>query len=91
LQKHSGDPLTLSAVLTAPAYLSGLSESEFAFAKKAAESHLPKEALKDRGDANRALDDLERGWARGKALIAENAGLVRGLHGDWILPSEAAA
>lgn len=69
LSQHA-DEVALSAVIHAPAYLSGLSDVEMAAAKRLAEKRADPELIESRDAIARALEDVERGFAAAKAKIA---------------------
>jgi hypothetical protein len=77
LQKHAADPLVASSVLTAPAFLSGLSDAEVALVRHQVERALmPEEIAEAKADAEKALAEAEHGWQRHVEIIAERAGLA---------------
>jgi hypothetical protein len=71
LEQHGADPTLASAVLSAPAFLSGLTEGELAFVRSKVEQRaLPPEVVAAKVDVAKALREVEVGWERAKARIA---------------------
>ena len=64
------------AVLTAPAFLSGLSSTELAVVKERVEAHANPEIAKAKQDTIRALRDTEAGWRNAIRQISERGGLT---------------
>jgi hypothetical protein len=76
LEKHGGDPVLAAAVLSAPPFLSGLSDSELALIKHRIEKHLmPGEVAEAKAATEKALVEAERGWTRATELITQRGGL----------------
>ena len=76
LDKHAGDPVVASAVMSAPVFLSGLTDVEFAVVKRKVEQHfVSPEIIDARADTEKALADAEAGWARAQRLIEERGGI----------------
>ena len=76
-QKHSGDLQVAAALLTAPAFLSNVTEAECALLRSRVEqSVLSSEILEARTAVTKALADAERGWSRAIALVSERGGIV---------------
>jgi hypothetical protein len=61
LAKHC-DPAMIRAVLTAPAWLSGLSDTAYAYVRTALEKQAPPEVLAERDFVMDALAEVERGY-----------------------------
>jgi hypothetical protein len=91
IEQHGSDATVLSALLTAPAFLSGLSEVELAAVKAKAESHLEPKIVEAKVATLKALKEAEAGWRRAVDLITERAGLTQGPDGKWRHPSMSAA
>jgi hypothetical protein len=56
LEKYGGDPAIASAILTAPTFLSGLSDTEVAMVRHKVEQHVPTEIIEARERTAKALD-----------------------------------
>jgi len=77
-QKHSGDPLVASALLTAPSFISGVTESEAAMLRSKMEKvGLSPEVLEARDATQKALADTERSWRQAMNMISERGGLKK--------------
>lgn len=76
LEKHGNDLTLISAVLTAPAYLSGLSDAEYQFVKSQLEKQAPFKIVAARSEAQKMLAEVEIGWRAAVARIAKRGGLV---------------
>jgi hypothetical protein len=62
--------------LSAPPFLSGLSDSELALIKHRVEKRLmPAEVAQAKTDTEGALVDAEKGWSRAAELITQRGGL----------------
>jgi hypothetical protein len=90
IQKNIDDTL-IAAVLTAPAYVSGLSEAEYQFVELQLERRAPTEIIEARAFVQKALAEIERGWRAVIAKIGERAGLTKSPDGTWRDPSMSAA
>ena len=78
IDKHIDDPAVVSAVLSAPEFLSGLSAVEFAVVKqKVAKRILSAEASEAKDSTEKAMLAAERGWSRAIEAIAERGGLEK--------------
>ena len=77
LEKNAADPVVASAILTAPAFLSGLSDAELALVKHKVEQHIPPEIAEPRAVTLPALKEAEQGWQRAIDKIGERAGLIK--------------
>ena len=76
LQKFGSDPLTASALLCAPSYLSELTDAETDLIRARIEKGaIPVEVREARASTLKMLAAVERGWQRAAALINERAGL----------------
>ena len=73
----------IGAVLTAPAYVSGLTENEYQFVKKQLELRAPSEIIQARIFVQDALAEIERGWRAVIARVGERAGLHKAADGSW--------
>jgi len=83
LEKHGSDITLISAVLTAPSYLSGLGDSEYAFARSQLEKLAPPEVIAARDQTQKTLAKVELGWRTIRARIAQHGGLEKGVDGSW--------
>jgi hypothetical protein len=73
---RNGNDLTLiSAALSVPPYLSGLSDAEEALLQKNLEQHASPEIIAERDFVQKALAEVERGWRAARARIAKQGGL----------------
>ena len=90
LEKNIDDAL-ISAVLTAPSYLTGLSDAEYQFVKSQLEKKVAPEILAARKFVQEAVDDIERGWKAGMHKIGTRAGLSKSADGGWSQPVDANA
>jgi hypothetical protein len=88
LEKNGDDLQMLSALLLAPPYLANLGEPELA-ALKRSEQHIDPEIRKARTATDKAMKEVEAGWNRSIAMIADRAGLVKGQDG-WVPHLKAA-
>jgi len=71
LERNCADPMLANAVLSAPAFLSGLTEGELAFVRSKLEQRvLPPEVVEAKVEVAKALREVEVGWERAKARIA---------------------
>jgi hypothetical protein len=76
LEKNAADPVISSAILTAPAFLSGLSDAEIALVRRKVELlAVGSEALAARDAAVRALSECEQGWRHAIAQVAQRGGV----------------
>jgi hypothetical protein len=81
---QSADALALSALLTAPSYLSRLSDEELTVSKARAEQlALPKEILETRNGTVKRMAEAGTGFERAIRLIADKGGLVGDGKGGW--------
>lgn len=83
LEENGSNSLVVSAILTAPAFLSGLNEPELALLRRRVEQHISPEIAEARDATVQALKEAEHGWQRAKNKIAERAGLTEGPDGHW--------
>jgi hypothetical protein len=90
LEKNIDDTL-ISAVVAAPAYVSGLTEAEYQFVKLQLERHAPPEIIEARAFVQKASAEIERGWRAVIARVGERASLTKGPDGTWRDPSMSAA
>ncbi len=71
LQKNAADPVVAAALLSAPPFLSGLSETELALLRIECEKKfLGPEIVEAKASVEKALADLQRGERAAKAKIA---------------------
>jgi hypothetical protein len=89
--QHGSDVTVLSALLTAPSFLSGLGEAELAAVRTKVESHLDPTIVEAREKTTKAMSEVEAGWKRAIDKIAEHAGLAKGSDGTWRDPSMSVA
>ena len=76
IDKHFDDRAVVSAVLTGPEFLSGLTPVEIGVIRqKLAKRVLAPEVAEQRDLVEKALAVAERGWLRATSLIEERAGL----------------
>jgi hypothetical protein len=92
LEQHGSDPVVASAILTAPIFLSGLSDLELALVKHKVEQYLGPEIANAKAATLNAIKEAEHGWQLAIDKIGERAGLTKGHDGTWFDPaiSEAA-
>ena len=83
LEKHATDPLVGSAILTAPGFLSGLTDNEVTFVRQKIEQYVAPEVAKARDATLKALEQSEQGWQTAINKIGERAGLTKGADGTW--------
>ena len=81
LEKNGSDPLVASALLTSPACVSDMSDTELSFLRQRVEQHFSPEIAKARDDTLQALRDAEQGLQTAMDKIAEHAGLRKGADG----------
>ena len=87
IEKHASDPVVASALLTAPPFLSGLSDAELAMVKHKVEQHLSPEIVEAKAVTAKAIKETENGWRLAVDKIGERAGLTKGPDGTWRDPS----
>jgi hypothetical protein len=76
LEKHASDKMVASALLTAPGFLSGLSEAEIGMVRSKVEKDaLSPEIVKARTEVENALREAKVGWGRAATMIAQRGGL----------------
>lgn len=83
LQQHVSDPRVASAVLSAPPFLSGLSDAEVAVVQQRMEKHVAPEIAEARDATLKGLKEAKEGWRRAQDKIGEKAGLTKGADGQW--------
>jgi hypothetical protein len=77
LQQHGDDVLVASALLTAPAWISNLSEGEAALLRSKMEKlALAPEVLEAKTQTAKALVAAEKGWRAARALVADHGKIV---------------
>jgi hypothetical protein len=91
LEKNAVDSVVASAILTAPSFLSGLSDAELALVKHKVEQHVSPEIAEARAATLRAMKEAEQGWQKAIAKIGECGGLTKGPDGTWRDPSMSEA
>ena len=77
IDEHVGDERVLTAVLTAPAFLSGLSDVEFNLLKSREESRLNPEAAATVADVAKALEQIKHGLVIAEKMIGERGQLMK--------------
>src|SRR5262249_941611 len=78
LEKNAADPVIASAILTAPSFLSGLSDVELGLVKHKVEQHVSPEIAGARAATLKALEQAKAGWRRAQDAIGKRGGLVKG-------------
>jgi hypothetical protein len=73
LEKHGSDLTLISAVLTAPAYLSGLDDGELAYVRSKLEKLAPPEIVNARKATQKAMAEVERGWRAAPGRVTARA------------------
>jgi hypothetical protein len=94
VEQHVSDPRVASAVLGAPPFLSGLSQTEVAMVKNKVEQHVAPGIAEARDATLKAMQQAEHGWERAMAKIGERGSLTKGPDGAWRdpkVPEPAAA
>jgi hypothetical protein len=69
LEAHASDPTVASAILTAPLFLSGLSDAEVAMVRLKVEQHIAPEIIEARDATAKAMQEVEEGWQRAQDVI----------------------
>ena len=83
LEQHGADPTLASAVLSAPAFLSDLTEGELTFVRSKVEQRaLSPEVIESKVAVAKALREVEIGWERAKARITSGGGLEKSSKGS---------
>jgi hypothetical protein len=78
LEKRGDDPVVASALLEAPAFLSGLSDAEITLVRhKIEKKHLSPEIVEAKNKITSALDELERGHRAASSLVMQRVGLKK--------------
>jgi hypothetical protein len=78
LQRNGTELTLISAALSAPPYLSGLTDAELALLRKNLENQVQPEVIAERDFVQKAMEEVERGWRAAKARIAKRGGLEAG-------------
>jgi len=91
LEKSAANPVVASAILTAPHFLSGLSDAELALVTHKVERNVSLEMVEARDATIKAMQEVVDGWQRAQNAIAQRAGLVKGMDGTWSEASDEAA
>ncbi len=81
VERHLSDPRVTSAVLSAPPFLSGLTDAEIAVVQTRIEQHVAPEIAGARDATLKAVKEAEHGWQRAMDKIGERAGLTKGADG----------
>ena len=85
LERHAGDLVIASAILTAPQALSGLSDAEWRLVRLKVEGQvLSPEVREAKAAITKAKSELERGWRNARAKISARGGF------DAAWPQDAA-
>jgi len=79
IEKFGHDPLVPSALLNAPAGLTGLSEAQRALLQSKAEALADPKIVEAKSKVTRALVELERSYRAAPALVAQCAGLDKAI------------
>lgn len=88
-KKHAADERVASAVLSAPAFLSGLTDTEFNHLKNEAESRINPTARGTMNELSKALEHLEAGIKSAERMIATRCQLMKTKDG-FAVPAMAA-
>jgi hypothetical protein len=91
LESNAADPVVASAILMAPSFLSGLSDTELTLVKHKVEQHVSPDIAEARAATLKALEQAEQGWAKAINKIGERAALTKGPDGTWRDPSMSEA
>jgi hypothetical protein len=91
LERYGNDITLISAALSAPPFVSGLTGAEVALLRNNLEQHAPPEVIKERDFVQKALAEVERGWRAARARIAKRGDLEEGQDGAWSRPSHEQA
>ena len=83
LEKHATDPVVAAAILGAPGFLSGLTDTELTFVKQNVEQHMAPEVTKARDATLKAMKEAEAGCQNAIHKIGERAGLSKAPDGTW--------
>lgn len=83
LQRYGSDAEIASALLTAPAGLTDLSDAERALLRSKVEGQVNPEIVAERDAMTKAVQQAEEAWTRAEKLIANRAGLQRRSDGSW--------
>ena len=77
LEKNAAASVLASAILTAPPFLSGLSDVELAVVKHKVEQHVSPEIAKAKAATLKALEEASVGWQRAIEKIRERASAAK--------------
>ena len=77
ISSHLGEGEVADAVLTAPAFLSGLSPAELNIVRQRVEAHANPEIAAAKAETLRAMQDAEAGWRAAIRQISGRGGLGR--------------
>jgi hypothetical protein len=91
LERNAANPVVASAILTAPSFLSGLSDVELTMVKYKVEQHVSPEIAEARAATLKAMNEAEQGWQKAIDKIGECAGLTKGPDGTRRDPSMSMA
>jgi hypothetical protein len=83
LEKNAADPAVSSAILTAPAFLSGPNDAQLVLVKHKVEQHVSPEIAEARATTLKAAKEADAGWQRAMGKIGERGGLTKGADGMW--------
>jgi hypothetical protein len=78
LARNGNDLALISAVLSAPAYVSGISDAELALLRRNLEQHTDSAIIHERDFVRTALAEVERGYRAARSRISKQAGLRDG-------------
>ncbi len=85
--KYGADERVASAVLNAPAFLSGLNDTEHAHYRMQAETRIDPKAREAMEILSKAGSELEDAVSSAERLIGERTGLVKNRKGEWEPPA----
>lgn len=77
LEKNGSDAMIASALLTAPACLSGVSDTVISFLRKKVEQHFAPQIAAARDATLKAMKEAEQGWQKAIDEIGKRAGLTK--------------
>jgi hypothetical protein len=77
IAKHAHDPRVVSAVLGAPAFLSGLTDADIGIVKAQVAERVAPEIAAARAETAKALQETETGWRAAIRQISNRGGLGR--------------
>ena len=91
LKQHADDPVVASSLLTAPPFLSGLSEGELAMVRDVVErKFLSPEIVEAKGKVGEALLETERSLRAAQAMIKKSSGVEKPTAAELARPRRVA-